>query len=257
MADIDFFIYKQFEKTFSNAKTFVNKECPYDCDTSGHCPFNICETLVPCAEEAPYIECVYDVVANRDSGGTIVSYPSIHLYYVNPCNAFSMKVDDKPAQTPSNYYTFDSEGEHVVRFYSKNKITTLANEAFKGITRLVTVRHWDDITTFSGIMTFQYSGVKYLTFPPGLKVLPRETFYETTRYEIIILPETIVEIQHMAFRYCRGTRAMYVYSKTPPLITGNNTFNGHFFTFYVPAESLDLYKSASGWSGYKSYIKPI
>lgn len=212
---------------------------------------------MPCSEEAPYIECVYDVVANRDSGGTIVSYPSIRLFYTNPCNAFSMKVDDKQAQTLSATYTFDSEGEHVVRFYSRNKITTFARQAFMSTPHLVTIRHWDDVIEFYDSMTFRGSGVKYLTFPPGLKVIPRDAFYETTRYETIVLPSTIEEIGHMAFRYCRGTKAMYVHSKTPPLITGNNNFNGVFWPIYVPAESLSLYKSASGWKAYASHIKPM
>lgn len=254
MADIDFFIYRQFENTFSNAKAFVNKECPYDCDTTGQCPFNICETLVPCSEEAPYIECVYDVVANRDSGGTIVSYPSIRLFHVNPCNAFSMKVDDKPAQTLSSTYTFDSEGEHVVRFYSRNKITTLAYQAFESCKNLVTVRHIDDLTTF-GDRVFRNSGIKYLEIPSGVTAIPYEFAYQSTRFNEIILPEWITNIFGFAFRRAYGTSLMRVYAKTPPVLSGSNYFNDGTWPIYVPAESLDLYKTK--WSVYVNRIKPM
>ena len=255
MADIDFFTYKQFEKTFSNAKAFVNKECPYDCDTSGQCPFNICETLVPCAEEAPYIECVYDVVANRDSGGTIVSYPSIRLYYVNPCNAFSMKVDDKPAQALSAYYTFDSEGEHVVRFYSRNKITTTTYEAFGNCPNLVTLRHIDDMTAFAR-RTFYKCGIKYLEIPSGVTTIPYEFAYDAKRFKEIIIPKTITGIDGFSFRGTTGTDFMKVYSERPPTLISNNQFTGASWPIYVPADSVNAYKSAWG-SVYASRIKPM
>ena len=75
----------------------------------------------------------------------------------------------------------------------------------------------------------------------------------------IVLPETITSIGDSAFCDCQQLKDVYVLNTTPPSIYNwivfNNNASGR--KFYVPAESVDAYKAASGWSSYASYIEAI
>ena len=62
-------------------------------------------------------------------------------------------------------------------------------------------------------------------------------------------------IGEWAFAYCWSLTSVYCKAVTPPagcydMFDGNASGR----KIYVPTESVDAYKSATGWSGYKSYI---
>ena len=51
-------------------------------------------------------------------------------------------------------------------------------------------------------------------------------------------------------------RTMIIRATVPPTVLGTKTISG-LEAIYVPAESVDLYKSAEGWSQYADLIQPI
>ena len=63
-------------------------------------------------------------------------------------------------------------------------------------------------------------------------------------------------ISNSAFRYCDRLRSVTVNAVTPPEL-GSDAFYGSTCPIYVPAESVETYKAASGWRVYKSRIQPI
>ena len=61
-----------------------------------------------------------------------------------------------------------------------------------------------------------------------------------------------------AFRYCTSLTSVTVKSATPPTLGFGVFYNGSSnLVIYVPAESVDAYKSASGWSTYADRIQAI
>jgi hypothetical protein len=51
---------------------------------------------------------------------------------------------------------------------------------------------------------------------------------------------------------------IYIYATTPPTFGNNaNPFSYNYITLYVPAESVDTYKEASGWSRYADKIQAM
>ena len=77
--------------------------------------------------------------------------------------------------------------------------------------------------------------------------------------ENITIPSSVESIGEYAFGYCTGLHSVYCEPTTPPIAQ----FNWNWYAFdnnaedrliYVPAESVDAYKSATGWSDYADVI---
>lgn len=117
--------------------------------------------------------------------------------------------------------------------------------------------------------------VDYYEFNEGLEYIGSRAFYSNhfTRYFTgLTIPSTVTYIGDEAFRNCyfdNNTweigRNVHVLANTPPTI-GENIFNGWITEnrmeycepiIHVPAESVDAYKNAAGWSAYASNIVPI
>ncbi len=83
-------------------------------------------------------------------------------------------------------------------------------------------------------------------------------FSECGSINSITLPETITSIGYAAFYRCGELSSVTVRSITPPSVWSNSFKETHAnLVIYVPAESVDTYKSASGWSDYASRIQAI
>lgn len=71
----------------------------------------------------------------------------------------------------------------------------------------------------------------------------------------IEIPSSVTEIGTYAFVHCEKLTSATVLATTPPY-AGTLIFSS-IQNIYVPASSVDAYKSASGWSNYRDIIQPI
>ena len=74
-------------------------------------------------------------------------------------------------------------------------------------------------------------------------------FAECRRITSVIIPNTITVIENGVFSGCYSLRGVTCLSLTPP-----NCSSSSNATLYVPLESLELYKSAYGWSSFSNII---
>ena len=72
-----------------------------------------------------------------------------------------------------------------------------------------------------------------------------------------IIPSTVTNMCPYTFQNCTALEYVVINATTPP--TYNNAFNGclKLTSIYVPDESVEDYKDASGWSALANSIKPI
>ena len=72
----------------------------------------------------------------------------------------------------------------------------------------------------------------------------------------VTIPDSVTSIRDLAFYRCSSLTSVYCKAITPPATRGSDMFsdNASGRKIYVPTESVEAYKSASGWSGYKSSI---
>jgi len=111
-------------------------------------------------------------------------------------------------------------------------------------------------SAFSGCTGFNGT----LTIGTGLTTVFGYTFYGCTGFKVLILPSNISTVSDRAFYNCTGLTDIDCYSTTPPTISSYSFYNvtGRF---YVPANNIYAYKTATNWTakatqicGRKDYI---
>ena len=76
-------------------------------------------------------------------------------------------------------------------------------------------------------------------------------FAECSGITSVIIPNTITAIENAVFYGCNSLRSVTCQALTPPICSSLSNYTA---TLYVPLESLELYKSAYGWSSFSNII---
>lgn len=101
----------------------------------------------------------------------------------------------------------------------------------------------------------QCTSLRSINIPEGVTTIGDDAFNRTALTSIII-PSTITFIAIGAFM-SSPLESVTILATTPPSLGSGAFSNGKLQTIYVPAESVELYKSASNWNAYADYIEPI
>lgn len=195
--------------------------------------------------------------------------------------------DDSQSYTISKYIGEQKKDIHVVipAKYKNLPITQLGNDLFSEEDE-----NYDPIfevtsLTFEknsnvkeiGDSSFSYAKIKSLELPNSVIIIEDYVFYSCQLLEIVkmsenieeigkdgffgcfelqkvVIPASIKSIEELAFAECEKL-TIEMKSLTPPQLEYFGTFN-NISAIYVPAESLEVYKTADGWSRYASKIHP-
>lgn len=152
---------------------------------------------------------------------------------------------------------------------------TFSNSDFAGCTSLVSIQLYDGLVDMpdlagctaltrvdvpSSVRSFKSlrgdSSLVYINVPEGVASIPAQIFRDCSSLPSIELPSTITSIGESAFRGMGSLSSFIIHAVTPPTLGTNNNFNTTC-TFYVPAESVEAYKTASGWSNFADRIQAI
>ena len=115
-----------------------------------------------------------------------------------------------------------------------NCVTTLGESVFEACTRLNTVVIPNTVTTIE-----QYA------------------FYYCRALTSLNIPSSVTSIGLGAFGWCDTINSITINATTPPTIGLRVFDNTNNCPIYVPARSLNAYKTATNWSTYAGRIKPI
>ena len=140
-----------------------------------------------------------------------------------------------------------------------DSVTTIGYGAFDGCSSLTSVTIGDSVTkigerTFSGC-----SSLTSITIPDSVTTIGDSAFVGCSSLTSITIPDSVTTIGWYAFYGCISLTSVYCKAITPPAATlygGWEAFdnNASGRTIYVPMESVEAYKSASGWSDYADAI---
>jgi hypothetical protein len=108
-----------------------------------------------------------------------------------------------------------------------NVVSTIGENAFSGCTMLASVTIPDTVTSIGTDAFYGCSGLTSITIPSG-----------------------VTSIGYRAFNNCRALTSITINAVTPPSIELYAFNYTNDCPIYVPAESVDAYKAASGWSIY-------
>ena len=102
-----------------------------------------------------------------------------------------------------------------------------------------------------------FGNLTEIHLPEGLSSIGFQSFRDCSGLSEIVIPESVEYIGNTAFQSCQNLTSIRCLPTTPP--TGSNgMFSGTGdCPIYVPAESVDAYKSAEYWSEYADRIRPV
>lgn len=152
----------------------------------------------------------------------------------------------------------------LTSFVIPNSVTRLCNYAFEDCSGLTSITIPESvISAGEGV----FSGCCGELVINSRSLIENDSYGDTniyyngwlygSQFSKIVLCDNITKIGMYAFYDCTCLEELYCMSTTPP--EGNNLMfpaTNYPILIYVPAESVDEYKSANVWKNYKNYIKP-
>ena len=134
-------------------------------------------------------------------------------------------------------------------------VTSLGNNTFSSCSSLKSVSIHSTATSFGDGLFAACHSLKSFNIPNGVTSIG-STFANCLSLISISIPSTVTSIAASAFSNCYGMAEYHFLATTPPTLANTNAFNNiqGSCIIYVPAASLDTYKTASNWSTYSSYM---
>ena len=136
-----------------------------------------------------------------------------------------------------------------------DSVTTIGSSAFKGCSSLTSVTIPDSVKTIGYSAFYGCSSLTSVTIPDSVTTIGSYTFQSCAILEQVVIGSGVKKIDDYAFRYCYVLNDISIKATTPPSIDATSFSDiGTSPIFYVPAESVEAYKSATNWSGYADSI---
>ncbi len=139
-----------------------------------------------------------------------------------------------------------------------NSVTSIGRVAFGHCSGLTSVSIGSGVTSINRA-AFQFcSSLTSIYIPDSVKSISGGAFDYCTSLTSCTIGSGVTSIGDDAFRYCSSLTSVTVNATTPPTLGGTYVFAyTNDCPIYVPAASVNVYKSASRWSSYADRIQPI
>jgi hypothetical protein len=154
--------------------------------------------------------------------------------------------------TSINNYAF--EFCSALNTINLSNIITIGNYAFQSCAALKGDMILPNLTSL-GLSAFTKTEISSFV-APNIKTINNGTFARCPSLALVDFSD-VTSIGTYAFEYCSALKTFICRNVTPPTLANTNAFTGTSCSIYVPDESVDTYKAASGWSSLASRIKSL
>lgn len=180
--------------------------------------------------------------------------------YIEPHVSLSVEENEvhynkvpEPPQTPKWIATYTDSHTESAECDSSGEIGF--NEIPNG-SNVVSLEISDCVTSIGDNAFTDYHGLTSVAIPNSVTTIGSSAFAACSGLTSVVIPSSVISIDSWAFSNCSGLTSITVNATTPPTL-GANAFYNTNCPIYVPAESVDAYKAAEGWSEYADRIQPI
>ncbi len=140
-------------------------------------------------------------------------------------------------------------------------VTTIEEGTFSDCTNLTSITIPDGVTSIGKGAFMGCSNLTSITIPDGVTSIGKGAFMGCSSLTSITIPDGVTSIGESAFDDCSNLTGVYCKPTTPPTFDYYQSSYYPIFQntpssmkIYVPAASVNAYKTAEGWSGYASQI---
>ena len=143
-----------------------------------------------------------------------------------------------------------------------NSITSLGMAAFLDCTSLTEINLPNSITIIQHHTFADCKSLIEINIPNSVTSIEYAAFMGCTSLKKITISNSITSIERNAFENCANLDEITILSINPPTLELNGEHKGPFSNtndcpIYVPAESVNAYKTAQYWTEYASRIQAI
>ena len=172
------------------------------------------------------------------------------LYDISVCYIGEPKV--VVTDNSGNTYTIQCDETGVLNWrqyeYQKTSISNMQNIAEVVI---------GDCVEELGSYCFDNTILTSVTMSDSIKILGVRAFGRNLRLTSITIPSSVTTIKDNAFYYSSGLQSITVLATTPPTLGAYVFYDTNNCPIYVPAASVNAYKTATNWSEYADRITAI
>lgn len=138
-------------------------------------------------------------------------------------------------------------------------IKAITAYAFSPVPRLKAIAIPGSVSGTVNMYAIQGSfSLQRLEIPEGVTTISMNAFLDNKGLTVVTLPSTLTSLDINVFKNCYALTSVYVKSTKPPKINASTTFSGcDNARFYVPAQSVNTYKSETNWAQFADRIEAI
>ena len=139
-----------------------------------------------------------------------------------------------------------------------DSVTYIGEDAFSDCESLTSVTIPDCVTTIGYAAFCACDSLTSVTIPDSVTTIGNSAFEGCISLASVTIPDSVISIGDVAFYLCSSLTSVYCKPITPPAVTYYYWYafdcNASDRKIYVPMESVEAYKSATGWSDYADAI---
>lgn len=198
------------------------------------------------------------------------SITSIGTYAFYNCNSLKSITLPSSVTSIANYTFYNCY--KLGRISMPSGVTSIMEYAFNNCYSLASITIPNSVTSIGNYAFNNCNSLKSITLPSiggntvsgcyclesiilldSVTSIGTYAFYSCYGLSTITIPDNVTSIGTYAFYACYGIAEFHLKPTTPPAINANVfSSTSSDSTIYVPAASLETYKTASGWSNYSS-----
>ena len=169
-----------------------------------------------------------------------------------------VEYDSMEGVDPFMGYQFDATGNYTFEYTFKPNVGTINISLFTYIPYITSVTIPNSVTSIDIDAFAGCTSLTSVTIPNSVTSIDNGAFQFCSSLTSITIPNSVTSIGTSTFADCSDLTSVTVEATTPPTL-GSAVFNRDASgrKIYVPADSVNAYKAASGWSIYAADIEAI